>query len=122
MIAWRPEFAAGILLRAKSTGRYLLLQNAETRLWETPGGHVERGESSEDAAIREFREETGGALKSYALCRGSVTVDGYRLFFGESAREFRPRLSAEHVAHRWVSADDLPQPLHPGLVTVLCAR
>ncbi|MDJ0643012.1 MAG: methyltransferase domain-containing protein [Erythrobacter sp.] len=32
------------------------------RGWELPGGEIEKGETPERAAIREFREETGGVL------------------------------------------------------------
>jgi 8-oxo-dGTP pyrophosphatase MutT (NUDIX family) len=43
-----------------ATGRVLLLHRKPPReQWELPGGKVERGESSEDAARREIHEELG---------------------------------------------------------------
>jgi ADP-ribose pyrophosphatase YjhB (NUDIX family) len=40
-------------------GRVLLVRNAGSALWSTPGGIVEPHESPSDAAVRETWEETG---------------------------------------------------------------
>lgn len=42
-----------------SDGRIALIQNSWTDGWFLPGGEVEAGESPEEAARREVREETG---------------------------------------------------------------
>jgi len=39
--------------------RFLMVYNERRRGWEMPGGHVEDGETSEQAAVREFEEEAG---------------------------------------------------------------
>lgn len=59
---------AGLAVLAEDTGRVLMLQRALTDddpaagTWEFPGGHVEPGETSLDAARREWSEETGLAV------------------------------------------------------------
>ena len=40
-------------------GKFLMVFNPKRNGWEMPGGHVEEGETSEQAAIREFMEESG---------------------------------------------------------------
>ncbi|HUN38488.1 MAG TPA: NUDIX domain-containing protein [Trebonia sp.] len=57
--------AGGLAVRAKDTGRVLMIQRAHDEddpaggKWEFPGGRLEDGESVEDAARREWAEETG---------------------------------------------------------------
>lgn len=40
-------------------GRVLLVKEADSGRWSTPGGAIQPGESPEQAAIREVEEETG---------------------------------------------------------------
>src|SRR5262249_12288667 len=56
---------AGLAVRAADTGRVLMLQRAlddedpAGGTWEFPGGHVETNETPDEAAAREWQEETG---------------------------------------------------------------
>lgn len=60
---------AGLCVKALDTGRVLMLQRGyedksdpARGLFEFPGGGLESGESPEEAAVREFQEETGITL------------------------------------------------------------
>ena len=55
----RETSAGGVLLR---DGLVLLLQRGSGE-WVMPKGHIEEGESHEEAAVREVGEETGLSVK-----------------------------------------------------------
>lgn len=48
--------AGGLIVRGD---RILLISTQEGRRWQLPKGHLEAGETPEQAALREVREETG---------------------------------------------------------------
>lgn len=63
-IAWSRVVAACVIRDDK--GRYLLVQEAQPKvygLWNLAAGHVDKGESIEEAAVREAKEETGLEVK-----------------------------------------------------------
>jgi 8-oxo-dGTP pyrophosphatase MutT (NUDIX family) len=70
---------AGQAVQAADTGRVLLLQRAfdptdpAGGMWEFPGGHVEPGETTAQAAAREWSEETGLTLPADSSAGSSWT-------------------------------------------------
>lgn len=63
------EITNMVMVRDPATGKVAVIDR--TRSWKGlsfPGGHVERGESFTESAIREVREETGLTLNSLRLC------------------------------------------------------
>lgn len=58
------KIIAGVLI--KKDGKYLLVQEKKVDaygLWNIPVGHVDKGETLEEAAKREGEEETGYEIK-----------------------------------------------------------
>jgi len=62
---WIKGRAGGVAVIAKKNGKFVLVKNTPEsweeyhNYWGFPGGKVEHGEGFEEAAVREFREETG---------------------------------------------------------------
>jgi 8-oxo-dGTP pyrophosphatase MutT (NUDIX family) len=120
--------ASGVYILARDTGRILALKRSdnvrESRTWGIPGGKTEEGETPEQGATREVREEIGykGADFDLLPLTSFKTKDGrfqYNNFLAVVDKEFRPSLDHETEAFKWVdSLDKWPDPLHPGVAFV----
>jgi len=67
--------------------REILLIKGPRRGWEMPGGQVEEGESLQDAAVRETKEESGIDIEIIRFCGIFQNVDGSicnTLFIGKA--------------------------------------
>lgn len=73
--------AAGICVRAADTGRVLLRQRTLDHdngagTWEFPGGKIEPGETTAEAAVREWEEEVGRGLPDGEMVTDWTTPNG----------------------------------------------
>ena len=67
------NFPGGIL--ADEEGRVLLQLRGDKKTWAIPGGAMELGETSLQAALREFHEETGIAVEAKRLLNVYTNFD-----------------------------------------------
>lgn len=95
----------------------VLLQNSQC--WSFPKGHMEPGESEQDTALRELREETGltgKLLPKLQVCLEYNLSPQVRkqvvLFPGQVQGELRLQ-SSEILEGRWVAPEELEHCLHP---------
>jgi len=129
---WGKE-AAGCLFMAKDTKRLLIAHRsddirivAEPGSWGTWGGALDPGETPQTAIIREVQEESGYnkplqliPLYVFQAKRDGQVVFQYHNFLAVVPSEFIPTLDRETQGYAWVKFGDWPQPLHPGLQTLL---
>lgn len=116
---------AGILTISEAPGTILLVLRApnsgdpDAEKWSIVGGMMNEEEmdvnadkGSRDAAIREYKEETGQAdpftklIKSYEY-RNPEGSFVYYNYIGLVADEFEPKLNKENSEYRWFSLADL---------------
>jgi len=66
---WTKRIDGGAGIIAKKNGKFVLVKHTPEawsrgyHYWSFPGGGVEHGEDFENASVREFKEETGLAVK-----------------------------------------------------------
>lgn len=65
-----------VVVLSRYRGRLLLSRHRKRATWETQGGHIEPGETAEQAARRELWEESGAKRFSLAPLCGYRATDG----------------------------------------------
>ncbi|MEU7281603.1 NUDIX domain-containing protein [Streptomyces sp. NPDC045431] len=128
----RPVVGVGAVL-LRPDGAVLIghrIKQGEPASWCLPGGHVEAGESFEQAALRETAEESGitgaGGARVFAV---ALHTEGDRVHMTAgvlarvAAEDAVASVCEPEVLDRWVWArpEDLPAPLFPPSAALLAA-
>lgn len=117
------EVSAGGLVVDKSGELGLLIGRIDKRgrmLWSLPKGHIEAGESPEEAALREVREETGikssitrslGVIDFWFMAEGKrIHKTVHHFLFAEISGRLEAQLS-EVDEVKWFPLDDIAKTL-----------
>lgn len=108
------DLIQGVVIVVHRDGRFLMIKRAQGILaggaWCFVGGGIEDGESQAEAAIREFREEVGGAVQPVRKIWEYTRPDRKLLLHWWLAElDDGPLTSnpAEVAEIRWCSADEI---------------
>jgi len=110
----RLEFSAGVLVYKYEDGEYrFLFLKREEGFLDLPKGHIEKGESAEQAAIRETKEESGLKVEIDPFYRYKVHYwfyDGSEkikkentIFIARVPDSAKVKVSYEHIGYVWLN-------------------
>ena len=118
----KPIVRVGVACFIFKDGKFLVGQRKGSHgdgAWSIVGGHLEFGESFEDGAAREVKEETGLTVKNIRF--GAVTNDYFReenkhyvsVWMVADFDKGQPKVTEpdRFVNQKWASFDNLPSPL-----------
>jgi 8-oxo-dGTP diphosphatase len=110
-----PAFTVGsmCIVRREDDGRILLVQHEYRGKWGLPGGLLKRGETIEDCALREVREETGLEIELVGPPTVVVEPEARRVDVVFCCHPVRIEVDTEHSAEvngaEWFPLGDLPE-------------
>ncbi len=128
----RPKVGVGVIIQNKQ-GQILVGKRSGSHApyWSIPGGHLENGETFEQAAVKEVKEETNLDIEQPVVFAVSNNLDTWH-------EEGKHYISVALVCHsytgqvknrepdkceewRWVSPSQLPEPhFEASLQSVAC--
>lgn len=122
-----PRKASACAVVLDVDGRVLLHRRSDNGCWGLPGGGIERGETAEQAVVREVREETGYEVEAERLVGvysdpeltsitypDGSTVAYVALAFGCRVTGGAPALSDESLEVGWHDPVALPDSVSRG--------
>jgi 8-oxo-dGTP diphosphatase len=111
-----PETAASVAVFDARRRVLLVLERDE---WSYPGGRLEPGETPEQAAVREAREEAGIEVELGPLLCTRQWPDGFVLHvFAATIADGEPHAPSGIREVGWFDPDELPRPRSRALETL----
>jgi len=121
MVELEEKQYAGVLIKVKN--KFLLCKRSPNagkypNIWSIPSGHVDSGERTKEAAIRELAEETEIKIKDCTLL--SIARDAGRkngkpgnmfIYLKELNSEVEPVIDQEHSEWGYFTKNNLPSPM-----------
>ncbi|MBF4693645.1 NUDIX hydrolase [Fusibacter ferrireducens] len=102
-----------VVIVSRYEGQWLLVKHRERTTWEIPGGHIEPGETPDEAARRELIEESTAdqftlvPISDYSVTRAGEVGYG-RLYYAEIRHL---KLNFDYEIERCQGFDVLPEAL-----------
>lgn len=129
----QPKPMVGVSVIVKNGDRFLLVRRNKapmTGAWKAPGGHMDFGETPEETAIREVREETGVTISDVkfrvmtndvfeADKKHYVTVWMEAKYVSGEPKADAPEEESEV---RWFTWDALPEQIYLDLQHLLAGK
>ncbi|OYT31688.1 diadenosine tetraphosphate hydrolase [Candidatus Woesearchaeota archaeon] len=105
------EASAGVIIATEKPRKYLLLHYGAGH-WDFAKGHIEKGETPKQAALREVKEETG--IKNlkilprfkkeihYFFRKNNKLISKTVIFYLGLTKTKKIKLSYEHTDYKWL--------------------
>jgi 8-oxo-dGTP diphosphatase len=107
MINYTGEVTVNVV---ENNGEYLLAERSRDNKWEFVGGKVEAGETIEEAALRELKEETGLQAEIIEVNGSYPSADNPKwelvpILMNSYTRNVE--LSDEHLQCEWIKPEEI---------------
>lgn len=111
------------IISARFCHKWIYVRHNKRTTWEIAGGHIEKGETSDEAAARELMEETG-ALKfdieriaTYSVRKNGTT--GWGRLYLATVRKLGPIPDTSEIAEVFLSEHFPEENTHPDIQPLL---
>lgn len=114
---YEPEILTYSVICARYNGLLIFVRHHLRSTYEMPGGHIEPGETSHEAAARELAEETGAVqftiecIATYSVTMNGIT--GWGRLYSAEVTELGPLQDISEIAEVILSESFVENNTHP---------